>query len=65
MDDRLENCLSMGIQPSTTLSSLSELWRRGCAVPTFCDFKILRLPEPKMQTFCESKILGFDNVMIQ
>lgn len=41
------------------------VWRRGCAVPTFCDFKMLRLQELKMQTFCESRILESDDLMIQ
>lgn len=41
------------------------VWRRGCVILTFCDFKMLRLPELKMQTFCESRILGFDDLMIQ
>lgn len=41
------------------------VWMRGCVIPTFCDFKMLRLQEPMKQTFCDSRILGFDDLMIQ
>lgn len=44
--------------------SARAVWRRGCVIPTFCDFKTLRFQKPKMRTFCESRILGFDDSMI-
>lgn len=36
----------------------------GCVIPTFCDFKMLRLWEPKMRTFCACRILEFDDSMM-
>lgn len=40
-------------------------WMCGCVILTLCDFKMLRLQELKKRTFCESRILGFDDLMIQ
>lgn len=53
----------MGFEPSSALSFQPGLC--GGVILTFCDFKMLRLQEPKMQIFCESRILGFDDLMIQ
>lgn len=40
-------------------------WVCDCMIPTFCDFKMLGLWEPKMRTFCACRILEFDDLMIQ